>query len=309
MGRQHGHAEFTAFLARAFAALAIFILLPLHPATGGVCPGPSPRLGPLLFAEEFDTPLDFTTQRQAGKWRANDFWQDPLTGYVDFGGSSWNVNPNEHPSYSPFEVANGVLKISAFRTPADLARDLASRGIVPSPKWSGGILITDKDRFSFLYGRVEVRARLVGTGRGMFPAIWLYVADGRRRAEKSGAEIDLFEVSGHADGRPWEATLHLRDYLGNGREIRLLSSTLDPEEWRSYSIDWSPCRITLLLDGQPAGSIEGEDAAWFNVPMGIRLNYAMDGDMFPPWRRSSASTPDHLSMEVDFVRVWGAGSR
>ena len=44
-------------------------------------------------------------------------------------------------------------------------------------------------------------------------------------------------------------------------------------------------------------------AAFFDVDMVIRLNYAMDGSWFK--QPSDASTPD-LTMDIDYVRVYRA---
>lgn len=42
------------------------------------------------------------------------------------------------------------------------------------------------------------------------------------------------------------------------------------------------------------------------VTMGLRLHHAADAAWFPQDRLSDSSTPDRLSMDVDWVRVWAA---
>jgi beta-glucanase (GH16 family) len=261
----------------------------------------------MKFDEEFSTPLDLTTAFHQGTWRANDFWQNVNTGYRDFGGGSWNINPNQSPRFSPFQVRDGFLTISAIRTPPELKEQLGLTGISAIPGWAGGQLVTEMRRNAFLFGYFEFRARWPNGGRGMFPAIWLYVADGTKSADKSksGAEIDILEILGFSDGMPWTATVHQRDYLGRGSQKTLGSYYLDTTNWHVYGLDWQPSWIRLFRDGKLVGELSGAAAAWFDVPMSIHLNYAMDGKyLVSKGRGSSSATPDPLLMQIDYVRVY-----
>lgn len=261
-----------------------------------------------VFFDEFDGPLDLTTNKHVGIWRANDFWQNPVKGYRDFGGASWNVNPLETPKFSPFSVRNGVLAISARRMPSELAHQIkVVDPRAPVPAWAGGTLITDKRRNSFLYGYFEFRVRWPDHGRGMFPAIWLYVADGRRLTDKSksGAEIDIAEIMGYGKGLPWTSTLHRRDYLGHGIQSTMGIFYSDTANWHIIGLDWQPDHICLYSDGHMISEVSGPTAAWFDVPMSIHLNYAVDGKFLSSMGRTSdATTPSPLEMQVDYVRVY-----
>jgi hypothetical protein len=50
------------------------------------------------------------------------------------------------------------------------------------------------------------------------------------------------------------------------------------------------------------GEVTGEDASWFDVPMSIRLNFAMDGRYVKKF--SDETTPEVMRMEVDYLRVY-----
>jgi len=262
----------------------------------------------LLWAEEFDAPLDIASNEHVGTWRANDIFNDANLGYKDHAGDSWNINPNQHPAYSPFKVEHGILTIKATRTPAAIVADIEDlRGPGRAPAWSGGILITNHQLRSFKYGYFEVRARWPVSGKGMFPAFWLYTADGRKIKEphKSGAEIDVFEILGHASGRPWEATVHRRDWLGNGDMTAIGEFDQDTAGWHSYGLDWQPNWLRFYRDGKLMGELTGADARWFNIEMSIRLNFAVDGPHISKLGRASDhTTPNVMTMQVDYVRVY-----
>ncbi len=270
--------------------------------------GASGSHGTLIWDEEFDRTLDLTTSEHIGRWRPNDIRQDIKVGYKDFCGGSWNINPNQHPLYSPFSVADGVLTITATRTPKAIVPDIeAVLGPRKAPRWSGGILITDQLKCSFKYGFFEIRARFPNPGKGMFPAIWLYVSDGRivKDKRKSGAEIDIFEVLGYGEGRPWQITVHRRDWQGIGDQTVVGNFDIDTTEWHTYGLDWQPTHLRFYRDGKMVGEITGADASWFNVPMCIRLNFSVDGKYLSKLgNHSDQTTPELMTMQVDYVRVY-----
>ncbi|HYC29668.1 MAG TPA: glycoside hydrolase family 16 protein, partial [Chitinophagaceae bacterium] len=101
------------------------------------------------WSDEFD----YTGLPNSAKW-----------GY-DIGGSGWGNNELEY--YTNLEsnakVENGVLTITARK------ENMGNRN------YSSARLVT-KDKGDFLYGRVEVRAKLP-SGRGTWPAIWMLPTD------------------------------------------------------------------------------------------------------------------------------------
>ncbi len=270
--------------------------------------GVSVPQGALIWAEEFDKPLDLSTSTHIGKWRPNDQWQNVAVGYKDFGGDSWDINPNQHPLFSPFLVADGVLTIMARKTPNAIVPDIeALVGPGNAPKWSGGILISDRLQHSFKYGYFEIRARLPTPGKGMFPAIWLYVSNGKDLPDKrkSGAEIDILEVMGYGGGRPWQITAHRRDWQGIGDQTEVGSFNSDTADWHTYGLDWQPTYLRFYRDGIMVGQVTGADASWFNVEMSIRLNFSVDGNYISKLGNlSDQTTPDVMTMQVDYVRVY-----
>jgi beta-glucanase (GH16 family) len=267
----------------------------------------------LLWADEFDQ-LDLSTSSRHGKWRPNEFWQDLGTGYRDFAGDSWNVNPNQpgFASFSPFVVRDSVLTISNTVVPASLTTlirstmDRTAQKDLPTPKRMGGMLITDPELTKFRYGYFEIRARWPNSGRGMFPAIWLFRSNSDREPEgKSGAEIDIFEIFG--DVGSYYVSVHHKDRHGIGQSYIMSpphgEHLRQADDWHLISLDWQPKEITFFLDGEISHKVEGARAHWFDVDMSLRLNYGVDAKWFGE-KKVDASTPVTLLMEVDYVRVY-----
>src|SRR5476649_338759 len=76
----------------------------------------------LLFEDHF-TALDLATDAHTnGVWMVNDAWQNRDRGYEDFAGKSFNLSPMSATTLNvnPFSVANSILTIQSFRTPANL---------------------------------------------------------------------------------------------------------------------------------------------------------------------------------------------
>jgi beta-glucanase (GH16 family) len=269
----------------------------------------------LLWADEFDQ-LELSTPTQVGKWRPNEFWQDLGTGYRDFAGDSWNINPNQpgFAFFNPFRVQDSVLTITNTLVPARLralirsTMDKTEQKHLPTPKRMGGMLITDPKFRSFRYGYFEIRVRWPNSGRGMFPAIWLFRSERDCEPDgKGGAEIDLLEVYGDLGGSHYHITIHHNDCHGTGKSYGI--SPPDGEQlgqvndWHLIGLDWQPNELTFLRDGEVLHKVEGTRARWFDATMSLRLNYAVDARWFGT-NKVDASTPATLFMEVDYVRVY-----
>jgi serralysin len=175
----------------------------------------------------------------------------------------------------------------------------------PVPDWSGGMLITNANQHEFLYGYFETRARFRNTGPGMFPAIWLYATRGNTNPDnKGGAEIDIMEIFG--DPTRWDTTLHYRDNANNAvrTNLHVATTTSDPTQWHTYAIDWQPDHLAFYLDNTLIATITGPDATWYDTPMSLRLNYALDAPWFPTNHKTNATTPTTMHMDIDYIRVY-----
>lgn len=245
----------------------------------------------LVWEDEFDT----NGAIDANNW----FHQTQLPA-----GGSW-FNGEEQHYTNRIEnsfVDNGFLNIVAIKEP------FTDQG--ETKQYTSARL---NSKFTFTYGRVDVRAKLP-FGDGTWPAIWTL----GKNVNEDGAywdnegfgttnwpacgEIDIMEHGLGAINHVSSA-LHTPSSFGNTMNFK--STTLNDvaNEFHVYSVNWSPNQITFLIDGvgfytyNPAVK---DDSTWpFDADQYLLLNIAMggvSGTIDPSFNQSS--------MVIDYVRVY-----
>lgn len=183
----------------------------------------------------------------------------------------------------------------------------------PYAHYSSGSINTRKS-FSFLYGVMEVRARIPAVD-GSWPAIWTL---GTKREWPSNGECDVMEFY-HIQGVPH---ILANAAWGNDQHYQAVWNTkrvpyqhfLDKdagwgEKFHVWTMDWTPEYIRIYLDGELLNDIDlsktingsvGEHDNPFHAPQYILLNLAIGG------QNGGHIQPDAFPMryEVDYVRVW-----
>lgn len=177
--------------------------------------------------------------------------------------------------------------------------------------WSSARLTT-QGRESFLYGKIEFRAK-VPPGRGAWAAGWLLGETYRDELSwPYCGEIDVLEcvgyeindTTGHGKNH---ATCHTRKYYfkqGNqiGSEIEVDSMF---QKFHTYAIEWYPDRIEAYLDGEYYFTYDKneDELEWpFFEPQNIILNIAVGGG----WGGAKGLDPawNKHRYELDYVRVY-----
>lgn len=158
--------------------------------------------------------------------------------------------------------------------------------------------ITTEDNFEFMYGRVDVRAKLP-EGEGTWPAAWLLGANFDEVGWPETGEIDIMEHIGNDPGVV-HGTLHYPGRSGgnaNGGTVTVSDAT---SEFHVYSVEWSPERIVFLVDGEPYHTFVNTPDSPFNKKFFLILNLAMGGNF------GGAVDPDfdEATYVVDYVRVY-----
>jgi licheninase len=150
---------------------------------------------------------------------------------------------------------------------------------------SGGVATRHAQR----YGRWEVRFR-AEAGAGYTPVALLWpVAQGEG---DDYAEVDFAEI---VDPRRRGGGIFVHG--GHGRAQRQLRA--DFTRWHAAAVDWLPGRLTFWLDGRRVWDYRGA-----YVPSGERMGLALQNDVVCEPRCRDASTPDTVSMYVDWVKVY-----
>lgn len=216
-------------------------------------------------------------------------WADEFDG-LRLDARRWAIADRSHANYDgginyydPAEVSveNGHLVIQSH--PQGVGRG-------GKQTYSSGRAST-QGKFAFLYGKLEVRAKLPGT-QGLWPAIWLLPAD-----KSWPPEIDLVELMGSDPAR-----IYMTHHWGSRRQdLHHTTDFVGPDftgDFHVFSIEWEPGRIRWLID-----DIERkvETAHVPGKAMYLIFNTSVGGD----W----AGLPDETSvfpanMQIDYVRVY-----
>lgn len=160
---------------------------------------------------------------------------------------------------------------------------------------------------SWLYGKVEASIKLP-KGKGVWPAFWMMPEKSTYGGWPNSGEIDILEFVGYMPGVV-HGTVHTGKYnhmIGTQKGTKTdLASCSD--EFHTYSLEWSPERIDIAVDGNVYFSFEndgaGDTGTWpFNHPFYIIMNVAFGGG----WGGAEGVDYSVLpcTMEVDWVRVY-----
>ncbi|GLX85643.1 hypothetical protein tloyanaT_18950 [Thalassotalea loyana] len=174
------------------------------------------------------------------------------------------------------------------------------------------------------YGRIDVRAKLPA-GRGTWSAIWMLPSNPYKYsttcqpnedwqgsstcdAWPNSGEIDIMEHVGF-DMHNVHGTVHNKAYYWINWEQRkgAINARNVDKEFHTYSVEWSPEHITVLMDGTPYFSYKNEHTGWqawpFDHPYHLILNLAIGG----MWGRAGGPIDDSIfpvKMEIDYVRMY-----
>jgi beta-glucanase (GH16 family) len=172
--------------------------------------------------------------------------------------------------------------------------------------------LTTQGKQSFIYGKIEIRAK-VPTVRGTWAAGW--TLGNAYRDEVSWpycGEIDILECVGYeiddSTGNGWNhATCHTPAYYFKknnqiGSQIEVASMDT---EYHIYAVEWYPDRIEGYLDGEHYYTYDkiANELEWpFHQPQDIILNLAIGGG----WGGLKGIDPDIKSPKyvIDYVRVY-----
>ncbi|MGL1889254.1 MAG: glycoside hydrolase family 16 protein [Reichenbachiella sp.] len=256
------------------------------------------------------TPVTFTqsTEGESESWEivwADEFDQvniDTAKWVYDLGDWGWGNNELQYYTENDTQnarIEDGFLVIEARKSQDD-------------NKWTSARLTT-RGRESFLYGKIEFRAK-VPHGRGNWAAGWTL---GDSYIDELDwpycGEIDILESVGYevndstSDGIA-HATVHTPAYYF--KINNQISSVIDvkdiAKEFHTYAVIWTPSSVVGLVDGKEYYMYDktANEMEWpFNDPQNIILNLAMGGG----WGGAHGmdSTIQSQKFIIDYVRVYG----
>jgi beta-glucanase (GH16 family) len=252
------------------------------------------------------TPVTLTQKTGGREWKL--VWSDEFEGKglpdttkwtFDIGNWGWGNNELENYTVNRIENArqeNGNLIIEAQKS---------------APGWTSARLTT-RGKESFLYGKIEFRAK-VPSGRGTWSAGWM-LGDAYRDeiSWPYCGEIDVlenvgFDIDGQTGNGRTTASVHCGAYYfkrGNQRSS-VINVGNQKDAFHTYTVEWLPDRINMYLDGKKYFDYHdtSDSLTWpFNKPQNLIINLAIGGG----WGGAKGVDPDISSEKliVDYIRVY-----
>lgn len=214
----------------------------------------------------------------------------------DIGNSGWGNNELQYYTAKRIEnasVADGLLTIKAVKENYQGADYTSAR------------LVT-KEKASWRYGRIEVRAKLP-YGRGIWPAIWMLSADKVYGDWPRIGEIDIMEHVGYNPDSVF-ATVHTQSYnhtIGTQKTKGIAFKNLSAA-FHIYAVEWTEKRISIFIDNHKYFEFDNEgkgiDVWPFDKKFYLLLNIAVGGN----WG-GKMGVDDNIfpqEMQIDYVRVY-----
>jgi beta-glucanase (GH16 family) len=225
----------------------------------------------LIWSDEFDQP----GAPNPAKW-----------GY-DVGAGGWG-NAELQSYTSRIEnavVSNGTLKIIAIKENYSGSSYTSAR------------LLT-KEKFSFKYGKVEVKAKMP-TGIGTWPAAWMLGSNINTVSWPNCGEIDVVEHKG-SDVNKIYGTLHYPGHFAGTADGATKVISGATTEFHIYSCEWSAASIKFYVDEVVYYSFANNNTLPFNQNFFVLINLAMGGN----FGGSVDAGFTNATFEVDYVRVY-----
>jgi beta-glucanase (GH16 family) len=219
---------------------------------------------------------------------------DPAKWSYDVGGSGWGNNELQYyTNTGNASINNGILSI--------VAKKENNSGM----EYTSARMVT-KGKGDFLYGRIEVRAKLP-SGRGTWPAIWMLSTDGQYGTWPASGEIDIMEHVGY-DPNKVHSSVHTTAF-NHTRNTQKSASKIIPDAtdaFHIYRIDWTPYAIRSFIDGEMYFEFINQGTGFtvwpFDKKQHLLLNIAVGGN----WGgvQGVDNTVFPATMQVDYVKVY-----
>ncbi|SHF86780.1 MULTISPECIES: glycoside hydrolase family 16 protein [Flavobacterium] len=226
----------------------------------------------ILWSDEFDV----DGAPNSSKW-----------GYNTGTGDGWGNNELEYYTSRPENVfiSNGTLKIKAIKEEYMGSHYTSTRMLT-------------KGKFSFKYGRAEVRAKLP-VGGGTWPAFWMLGDNIDTAGWPLCGEVDILESVGNNPDVN-HSSLHSPGRSGNTPDTKTITVPNSATEFHIYAAEWSAESIKFYVDDNLFYTYVNSASTPFNQNFFLILNLAMGGNF------GGTVDPNFTSaiFEVDYVRVY-----
>lgn len=234
----------------------------------------------LIWSDEFNNPGAPDTS----KWS------------YDLGGHGWGNNELQYYTNDALNVRveNGNLVIEARKDSFENKAYTSSR-------------IISKHKGDWLYGRIEVRARLP-KGKGTWPAIWMLSTDWKYGDWPASGEIDIMEHVGY-DPEVVHGTIHTEAYnhVKQTQKEGKITVTGAQDDFHIYAVDWREDKMEFFVDNKLYHTVKRDPKddfkGWpFDQKFHLLMNIAVGGNWGGKEGVDESIWPQQ--MIVDYVRVY-----
>jgi beta-glucanase (GH16 family) len=197
-------------------------------------------------------------------------------------------------------VAGGALNLTVRREAAPVGCG-SPTSTITSPYTAGSI--STYHLFSQQYGRFEARVRNTASDApGLHEAFWLWPDDRitSALAWPDAGEIDVSETYSVYDSLSIPYLHYSADASGPIPGVSTAwNCTATRGQWNTYTLVWSPSRLTISVNGTTCLSNTSGDAA-FKKPYIVAFTAALGQGA----NALTDQTPLPATMKVDYIRVW-----
>ncbi|MEG0724810.1 MAG: glycoside hydrolase family 16 protein [Mucinivorans sp.] len=208
------------------------------------------------------------------------------------GQAHWNVNMSEREDL--VQLCNGNVLMHGVMNP--------DRTIDTARYLTGGLY--SKGKFSFLYGKVEIRAQL-GSIQGAWPAFWMLPEKG---VWPKAGEMDIMEHL-NFDDFVYQTTHSYYTHVLKKKDHPKNFSTgkITNGEYNIYAVEWTPTELIYSVNGvqtyvYPKIDTKEEGQWPFTTPFYILIDQQLGGPGTWVGPVNEAQLP--VTMWIDYVRVY-----
>ncbi len=205
----------------------------------------------------------------------------------DLGAGGWG---NKEPQYYTNRIENTVVQDGLLKIITKKESYLGSNYTSARLKTAG--------KFSFKYGKVEIRAKMP-SGGGTWPALWMLGDNIGTVGWPACGEIDIMEHLGNQLNKIY-GTLHYPNHSGGTADGSTTMISNATTEFHIYSLDWRADAIKIYVDNQLFKTFVNSASVPFNQNFFLIVNCAIGGNF------GGEIDPNFTSstFEIDYIRVY-----
>lgn len=205
----------------------------------------------------------------------------------DLGAGGWG---NNEPQYYTNRIENAVVQDGLLKIITKKESYLGSNYTSARLKTAG--------KFSFKYGKVEIRAKMP-SGGGTWPALWMLGDNIGTVGWPACGEIDIMEHLGNQLNKIY-GTLHYPNHSGGTADGSTTMISNATTEFHIYSLDWRADAIKIYVDNQLFKTFVNSASVPFNQNFFLIVNCAIGGNF------GGEIDPNFTSsiFEIDYIRVY-----